>query len=192
METIQVRMNRSHLQRVPQFFFKDGFDIRPFRPGDEQTWLRVWKEADAPSVNEKTFGQEFGRFVEKCPRRMLFVTAPGGREVGTIASWFSTRPGVPWGVIHWVAVSKDYQGKGLAKPMMTAAMNRMWDLGHRRAYLITQTPRTGAIKLYLDFGFVPDLTHHDNARKAWEMVNKVLHHPVIDAALAANGANKSE
>lgn len=51
---------------------------------------------------------------------------------------------------------------------------------HERAFLGTQTRRLAAIKLYLDFGFVPDLDG-PWAREAWREVREVLDHPVLSS-----------
>jgi ribosomal protein S18 acetylase RimI-like enzyme len=42
---------------------------------------------------------------------------------------------------------------GLARGVMTAAMNRLVELGHERAMLVTQARREVAIRTYLRFGF---------------------------------------
>jgi hypothetical protein len=57
-------------------------------------------------------------------------------------------------------------------------MNRLaqW---HDRAMLGTSTGRLGAIQLYLDFGFFPDLSA-DGATEAWMQVRDALSAP--DAA----------
>ena len=57
---------------------------------------------------------------------------------------------------YWThAVPAFYQGRGLAKPLLTALCHRLRQLGHDRAYLSTAAARLPAIKLYLQFGFVP-------------------------------------
>ena len=53
---------------------------------------------------------------------------------------------------------------------------------HRRAMLDTQGKRLGAIKLYLDFGFLPDL-QPDGARDAWRQIAAQLAHPALRSAL---------
>jgi GNAT superfamily N-acetyltransferase len=80
-------------------------------------------------------------------------------------------------MVHWVALRKRVQGKGLGKAMMTYAMNQLaqW---HERAYLGTQTRRISAIKLYLNFGFRP-LLDTPGAKAAWRQVAQELHHPIF-------------
>jgi hypothetical protein len=63
--------------------------------------------------------------------------------------------------------------------MLTHALNHMatW---HDRAFLGTQTQRIPAIKIYLDFGFVPDLDQ-PGAERIWQEVKDQLDHPALEA-----------
>jgi ribosomal protein S18 acetylase RimI-like enzyme len=82
-------------------------------------------------------------------------------------------------MIHWVAVRPAYQGRGLAKAAVTHVMNSLaqW---HQRARLRTSSGRLAAIKIYLDFGFLPDMTQKD-APRAWRIVRAALNHPALGA-----------
>ncbi|MCK4277510.1 MAG: GNAT family N-acetyltransferase, partial [Phycisphaerae bacterium] len=100
-------------------------------------------------------------------------------SVGTITSWYHrSYRRRRWGRIHWVAIIPDHRGRGLSKAIMTVAMKRLRKLGHRRAMLATATPCIPAIKTYLDFGFVPDLSRK-GAWRAWRLVGKHIAHPVL-------------
>jgi len=175
MEYIAVAMTRDDLNDVPEFPLPEGYGLRPFADGDRDTWVGIW-QASEPflTINPETFDHEFGADLAAMPKRCAFLTSPAGEDVGTVTSWYDRKYlGKSWGRVHWVAVRPDHQGKGLAKPMLTASMKRMKSLGHRRAMLETQTPRLAAIKTYLDLGFRPDMTT-DNARYAWKLVRREL------------------
>ena len=72
-----------------------------------------------------------------------------------------------------MAIIPSMQGRGLAKPLLTVVCNRLRDLHHQRAYLITGTARIPAIKLYLKFGFVPDIQSEQDA-EAWRSIQAKL------------------
>ena len=61
------------------------------------------------------------------------------------------------GRIHWVGIIPAFQGQGLSKPLLSAALARL-TLDYRRAYLTTETTSYREINLYLSFGFMPDVT----------------------------------
>ncbi len=76
------------------------------------------------------------------------------------------------------------QGKGLGKAALSFAMNRLAEW-HDRCYLVTSTERIAAIKLYLSFGFEPDMTPA-NARAAWSELNGRHRHPALNRARVDN------
>jgi GNAT superfamily N-acetyltransferase len=169
---------------------------------EKDTWVRVQQLAEPfYTIDQTTFDKNFGPDVFDIKRaggtsrreievksvlamseRSFFLVAPDGSDVGTITAWYdlSVRkfPGQAVGRIHWVCIVPLHQRKGLCRPMMTAAMNRLKSLGHEIAVLGTQTPRLAAIKVYLDFGFLPDLDD-DEARRAWRLVKQELPHPAL-------------
>jgi GNAT superfamily N-acetyltransferase len=199
MEFLQITMIRPDMSNIPQHDFPKGYRLRPFGHGDAATWVRVQQLAEPfYTIDQETFEKNFGQDLPAMPERSFFLVAPDGSDVGTITSWYdddfkggrvlaSFRPGVApwrdrgekrWGRIHWVCIVPQHQRKGLCRPMMTAAMNRLKSLGHERAMLGTQTPRLGAIKVYLDLGFLPDLCD-DEARRAWLLVKQEMPHQAL-------------
>ena len=187
MEYIQISMLRPDMERVPRHPLPEGFTMRTYRQGDKATWVRIWREAEPfiKDISPATFDREFGHDLPAMPKRCYFLVAPDGRDAGTASAWYDRRyAGKRWGVLHWVAVVPDFQGMGLAKPMVAFAMDRLRSLGHRRALLRTQTPRLGAIKVYLDFGFLPEIGSQE-ALRAWSLVRDALPHPVLAEALKA-------
>ncbi|MCK4602994.1 MAG: GNAT family N-acetyltransferase [Phycisphaerae bacterium] len=180
MEYIQVIMLRESLDEIPQYRLPAGYGMRLYRTGDKATWVRLQQASEQLiKITDRTFEGNFGSDLPAMPRRCHFLTAPDGRDVGTITAWYDrSYRGRRWGRIHWVAIVPEHRGRGLSKPMMTVAMRRLRSLGHRRALLTTQAPRLAAIKTYLDFGFWPDMTAHDAAR-AWKLIRKQLPHPML-------------
>jgi hypothetical protein len=58
---------------------------------------------------------------------------------------------------------------------------------HDRCYLATSTERVAAIRLYLNFGFVPDLSL-PNAPAVWQELGARLKHPVLEQASHSRSA----
>ncbi len=117
------------------------------------------------------------------PRRCFLVTDARGLGVGTISAWYLRDfRGQEYGLVHWVAVRPAAQGKGVGKAMLSAAL-RVMAQWHDRAMLITSIERVGAIKLYLDFGFLPDLSN-PAGHAQWLALAETLAHPRLLSALA--------
>ena len=55
--------------------------------------------------------------------------------------------------MYWVAIKKRYQGRHLAKPLISKFMEIANDVGYSKLILHTQTNTWFAGKLYLDYGF---------------------------------------
>lgn len=166
-----VRMVREDMEGIPAFPLPDGFSMRGMKPGDEAVWTEVWQDVEPPGkIDSSTFAREFGADWRLIGERCLLLAAPGGELAGTVSAWFDDAfMGRPFGRIHWVAIKRAFQGKGLAKPMLAAALARLAGLGHGRCYLVTQTHRLPAIKLYLQFGFKP-LINDEADRAKWSSV----------------------
>ncbi len=176
-------MVRAHLRDIPQAAFPPGFDIRPMRRDEGPLWADVQRDAEELfPIPDDLFAREFGYDPPGVEQRCFFVTNHKGAAVGTVSSWYGGRDNGPeWGRIHWVAVRPVYQGRGLGRASLSYALNRMSEW-HEQAWLATSTARLPALKMYLDFGFVPDLSP-PNAADAWRAVQAFLNHPALSAAL---------
>jgi GNAT superfamily N-acetyltransferase len=148
---------REHLEGISNFPLPPGFSLRWYQPGDQEIWFRIQTASD--QLNEITpelFQQQFGNDDQALAKRQCYLLTTQGRAVGTATAWYNDNfEGRDFGRVHWVAILPDYQGRGLARPLMTAICERLRELGHKRAYLTTSTARLGAIRLYLRFGFSP-------------------------------------
>jgi GNAT superfamily N-acetyltransferase len=176
-----VDMIRPHLRDIPPVDFPDGFGIRTMRPDEAGLWADVQRDAEPfmDDITEGLFYAEFGTDLPATTRRCFFIVNERGAAVGTISAWYDRDyKGRDYGRIHWVAVRPAFQRLGLAKAGLSHAM-RCLARWHERAYLSTQTRRLPAIRLYLDFGFVPDL-EPPGAREAWREVRAALEHPALE------------
>ena len=117
------------------------------------------------------FKEYFGADEVKLGRRQFYVCNKKGKAIATATSWYNNDyHGEQIGRIHWVAVHPEYQGKGLSKPLLSNALERLKELGHQKCYLRTLHVRTPAIRLYLSYGFRPDIRSEED-RIIWEEIN---------------------
>lgn len=174
---VMIRDNMKNILDIP---FPDGFDIRPMKLDDASLWTDIEKDAEPYfPITDDIFYNEFGRDLQATQWRGFIIVNDKGVGVGTITAWYNRRfKGKDYGQIHWVAIRPAYQGKGLGKSALSYALNLLsqW---HERCFLQTQTKRLNAIKLYLDFGFVPDMDI-PFAEEIWREVKFNLKHPILE------------
>lgn len=172
-------MTRSHMNQLPEFTLPAGFGIRNYRTNENHIWTRIQKESETFfEIDDQLFHREFGKDDVAIQNRSFFLITDEGKEIGTTTAWWNGDwRGQDWGRIHWVAIVPDYQGKGLSKPLMSVAMQRLRK-SHDRCFLTTSSRRMIAIKVYLDFGFCPDL-ESKNSDQAWSQIARFLDHPTL-------------
>ncbi len=150
----RVIMERADLEDVPCFGIESPYRIRSWKPGDEASWFDIHVEADPPFTDPACFVKQFGDDPAELAARQWYL-CDGETVIGTASAWHeSAYKEGDWGRVHWVAIRPAYQGKGLAKPLLSKVLAETARLGHRRAYLTTQRFRTAALHLYASFGFV--------------------------------------
>lgn len=175
-----ILMVRPHMRSIPEYALPDGYKIRTLRPDEGGLWTDIWREADPwTTVDDDLFMREFGDDLPALAWRSFIVEDEQRVGVAAITAWYNrTYKGEDYGQIHWVATRQSYWGRGIGKAMLSHALQQMarW---HDKAFLATQTKRIPAIKLYLNFGFVPDLDY-EGAREAWREVTAALDHPVLE------------
>jgi len=165
---LSIKMARDNLESIPEFALPQSYSLRWYEPGDEAVWMRIQLRADTLNqITAELFEQQFGSDNALLAMRQCYLMNAEGAEIGTATAWFKNDfEGRNFGRVHWVAIVPEYQGRGLAKPLMTAICRRLCELGHARAYLSTSSARVKAIRLYLRFGFKP-LIRSVEEREVW-------------------------
>lgn len=150
----RVFMTRPDLENIPVFDVSNGFSIRSYQTGDAQLWWDIHERADPILTHRMGSHREFfGDDEKKLSARQRFLVAPDGEPIGTATAWLDS-PSL--GRVHWVAIVPEFQGRGLAKPLLTHTLLLLRELGHTSATLETSTLRPRAIALYEKFGFAVD------------------------------------
>ncbi len=167
-----IWMIRENLDGFPQFPLTQPFSIRWYKDGDRAVWEEIQKrcEFDPRPFPTDLFDRGYGADPEALPQRLFFLLDERKNPIGTATAWLDeTFDGKRYGRIHWVAIVQEYQGRGLAKPLMSIVCSRLRELGHQRACLRTSTGRIPAINLYKKFGFVP-LIRNAEEEADWNLV----------------------
>ena len=174
-------MVRRSLAGIPEFALPAGYSFRRFRPGDGALWTDIQRDAEPYfGIGDALFDSQFGDHLDSMPHRSIFVVDEKGAAVATATAWWrADRLGPDAGCVHWVAVRRTHQGRGIARPLVAEVL-RILAAVHGRAVLETSTERLGAIKVYLDLGFEPD-TEAPEAELAWREVAARLPHPALEA-----------
>ena len=175
-QNTKVVMERASLAAIPEYGLPQGFALRWYQAGDEAAWLQI--QAAADKLNDITadlFCKTFGNEQTTHKQRICFLTTATGEPIGTAAAWWGEEGAeARWGRIHWVAILPSFQGRGLAKPLLTAVCLRLRELGHTSAYLTTAAARIPALNLYHQFGFVP-VIRNETERAVWQEIELYLH-----------------
>ncbi len=169
VERIGLYMQADALEEMPVYPLPEGYGWRFYRPGDEHAWARIWHAAGQFSTVEDGLDAFYRDFStdESLKERVLFLT-DGDVLFATAAAWLYDDQK---GRLHWVAIDPAYQGKGIARPLVSLAMHRMRELGHTSAGLVTQTASWVAIKIYSEFGFQPVLREKKEL-EGWRIVSE--------------------
>ena len=170
---IGLKMQLDSLENLPEFEVPAQYGWRCYRPGDEH----IWAEMKISSGEFESVEQGIRSFHHYFPEssllgeRMLFLT-DDGVPFATATAWFGDgEHGRDEGRLHWVSVDAPHQGQGLSKVIVSLALQRMRALGHKRAYLTTQTSSWVAIRVYHQFGFRPTVSSQEEI-EGWRIVSQ--------------------
>ncbi len=182
MKSMRVIMTRADLNNIPAYSLPEGFKLRLFKKGEQTDWARVETAAYEFESEEQAlarFNEEFGPHLDEFSKRCLFLENPAGEVIGTTTGWYGKEE--EWdeviGRIHWVSIVPEYQGKGLGKPLLTAAMKVMAKY-HDEAYLSSRTTNYRALNMYRQHGFIP-LVRNAYEEEAWVLVEEKLDRKLV-------------
>ncbi len=178
-EIVRIKMIRHDLEDIPQFPLPSQYAIRWYEPGFERHWVDIHLAADKYSpISPELFVKLFGTDHQLLAQRQCYLTDAPGNFFATASAWFGDQTfGQEVGLLHWLAILPDMQGKGLAKPLLSIVLNRMRELNHKWVYLRTATVRIPAINLYRQFGFVPHIQSPKDLKK-WSSLGGKLKSPL--------------
>ena len=173
------------LDDLPQYELPAGYHFEFYHPGDRDNWIAIEQSAKEILSYEKgikVWDDYYGTHEQELPDRMVFVVNEGGEKIATATAYYDVmgndNSGDGW--LHWVAVKREYQGKGISKPLIAFTLNRLLELGYTHAKIPTQTYTWLACKIYLDFGFRPIPENAVESRDGWRIIKRLTNHPALD------------
>ena len=174
------------LDTLPSFSLPEGHRFTFYLRGDRDKWIEIEQSArefDNFSDGVAAWNRYYGNRENELFDRMLFIENERGEKVATATAMYDVfgrdTSGSAW--LHWVAVRRDYQGKGLSKPLISKAFRIMKDLGYSHVKVPTQTNTWLAVKIYLDLGCRPMPKNAVNSADGWRIVKTLTNHPALQA-----------
>lgn len=180
----ELMLERNNLEDIPTFPLPDGYRFVLYKSGDRDAWIDIEKSAKEFKTYEdglKSWNEYFGGKDGELVRRMVFIETDGGEKVATATAYYDIygRDSSGAGWLHWVSVRREFQGKGLSKPLISHTLEVMRSLGYKHAKIPTQTTSWVACKVYLDFGFTPIPRNAERNRDGWRIVKALTNHPAL-------------
>ena len=183
-------MLRGEITDMPEIPLPAGYHYEMYRPGDRDAWIEIEKSAKEFDTREQgldAWKRYYAEHTDELPGRMVFVVNEAGEKVATATAFYDVR-GIDQsadGWLHWVAVRREDQGKGLSKPLISHVIQIMKALGQTHCKIPTQTTTWVAVKVYLDLGFRPIEKNLVNSRDGWRIVKRLTDHPALSEIEAA-------
>jgi ribosomal protein S18 acetylase RimI-like enzyme len=171
---VDVLMVHRDLRQAPSFALPQGYYMRFYRAGDLATWLRIQATDPYFVPTAETFAEVLPGDDAYLAERVMFLVDPEGIDIGNITAWNTTQfTGQEIGQICWVAIVPAERGRGLGKPMLSAACAALRERGYTQAFVDTNMRRIPALNLYLRFGFEPYL-RSEAEEMAWRAITPYL------------------
>ena len=180
----------------PKYELPQGFYFAEYERGFEKKWAVLNSDVghtDSPEDGEKIFIREYmGYDIDTIRKKTIFIMDEKDNLAGVGSVWDGDDFGETFQRLHWIAVSSNYQNKGLSKVIVSRALDIYNNLGYRGyIYLTSQTWSYKALNVYSHFGFVPymgekpknwnedgsnnpELDFQTKNKKAWDIVNEKL------------------
>ena len=168
----------------------EGYAYAFYQDGDRDAWIEIEKSAKEFDTREQgldAWKRYYAEHTDELPGRMVFVVNEAGEKVATATAFYDIR-GIDQsadGWLHWVAVRREDQGKGLSKPLISHVIQIMKTLGQTHCKIPTQTTTWVAVKVYLDLGFRPIEKNLVNSRDGWRIIKRLTDHPALSELEAA-------
>ncbi len=155
---------------MPAYTVPEGFVVRGYQPGDEESWLELLNLGEYGSDWDRPRFDEYLTGPEREPGSVVVV-----RDGRVVAATFASREvgRDNTGRVDFVTSHPDVRGLGLGRVVCTGVVQYLVNRGYDQAILYTDDWRLPAIGLYLSMGFEPQMTRSDMPER-WRRVREQL------------------
>lgn len=150
-----------------------------YKPGFESDWVDIHLSSGEFTSSKQAltyFHDYYDSFIKELPRRCFFIVTDSGEKVATATVSLTSEDDFT-ATLDWLAIKQEYQGLGLAKPLISKTISLAYSLGHEKLLLHTQTHTWLAAKLYLDLGFKPYKMSNENI--GWRILKTITDHNLL-------------
>ena len=183
---MQNTKNIDHLEmlcprkRLKKYSFPADFSIVCFDNSQQQknALFSMWEErvGDEQEVNE-AFQRRFLSQPDCKPEKDIIFIKHKNNYMGALTAMYHKKEKL--GHLHYVMLDAKFRGKRLSYPLLYVGMKKLHKDGALYVFLNTDDWRKSAIKLYLNYGFLPKIDTRDVERSAihkkmWKAIYKNL------------------
>lgn len=156
----ELLMNYDDTSKTVNYELPEGYHFEFYQSGDEMDWVNIHilsGEFTSFETGIKYFHDFYDSFIDELNKRCFFIVDNNTNEkIGTATVSFLEKEEFGYKTaVDWVAITKEYQGRKLSRPLISKIISLAHELGHDKLILHTQTTTWLAAKIYLDAGFEP-------------------------------------
>ncbi|HMN29051.1 MAG TPA: GNAT family N-acetyltransferase [Caldilineaceae bacterium] len=166
----QLRMvwPQQRLHSPPEVRVHPEYELRTYRPGDEQGWIEVMAAGGFTGWDEPRIKETMATILPA--GWFMAVHRASGQIVATAMATHNPLQYHPFGgELGWVAAQPAHKGHGLGMTVCAAVTVRLLSAGYENIYLRTDDWRFPALVTYLKLGYQPFLFAPDMAGR-WEAI----------------------
>ena len=147
-----VRFRRDLTREIPAFPLPEGVELRAYRP-DTPELLEAFHKLEIAAFDGAAWSVNHLRWMMGGKDALCFGAFWQNRLIANVCTWSASEEE---GVTENIFASPEWQGRGVTRCVVAAALRHLRDTGRRWATLGTHGPNRRAIRLYSRMGYEPD------------------------------------
>ena len=151
-------------------FLPEGFLLRPYKHGDEKSWIALLNCGDFDSQWDSQRFQEYMAQDERAEGSRVIL-----KDEMIVAATFASvqDSSKEVGRVDFVVSHPDFRGLGLGKVVLIEVLRCLGNKNYKTIMLYTDDWRIPALGMYLSLGFEPEITRHDMPAR-WDKIKNTL------------------